>query len=95
MTATDLAASVHDAGPRRAMSYPLTPPPLDPELDAPDVTTGWPMIIVTLLVFPVLGAAQLTHRHDVPVRLRVYIAVIALMVVVLAWAGSLRVLPLS
>jgi hypothetical protein len=95
MTATDLMTSVHDAGPRRATSYPLTPAPYDPELGVADVTIGWPMIIVALLVFPLLGAAQLAHRHDVPVRLRVYIAVLALMVVVMAWAECLRVLPLT
>jgi len=92
MTSADLAPSVHDAGPRRSWSYPLTPAPNDPELVGHDVTISWPMIIVTLILVPPLGALQLTHRKDLPIRLRLAIAALALIIVVLTWVDGLRVL---
>jgi hypothetical protein len=92
MTTADLAPSVHDAGPRRSWSYPATPAPHDPELLGLDVTIGWPMIIVTLILVPPLGALQLTHRKDLPVGLRVAIALLALVIVMLTWVNGLRVL---
>ncbi len=95
MTTTDLMVAVHDAGPRTATSYPLTPPPFDPEAVVDDVTISWPVILVTLLVMPPLGALQLTHRRDVPAGLRVAIATVALLVVALAWACGLGLLPIT
>ena len=92
MTTADLAPSVHDSGPRRSWSYPLTPAPHDPELIASDVTISWPMIVVTLILMPPLGALQLTHRKDIPVGLRVAIALLALVIVVLTWMNGLRLL---
>jgi hypothetical protein len=92
MTTTHVVA-VHDAGPRTATAYPMTPPPLDPEVG--DVTISWPVILVTLLVMPPLGALQLTHRRDVPAGLRVAIAAVAVLVVALAWACGLGLLPLD
>ena len=92
MTTADLAPSVHDSGPRRSWSYPVTPAPNDPELLGRDVTISWPMIIVTLILVPPLGALQLTHRKDIPVRLRVAIALLALVIVVLTWMNGLRLL---
>jgi len=92
MTTADLAPSVHDAGPRRSWSYPVTPAPHDPELLGRDVTISWPMIMVTLILVPPLGALQLTHRKDLPVGLRVAIALLALVIVVLTWGNGLRVL---
>jgi len=92
MTTADLAPSVHDSGPRRSWSYPLTPAPHDPEFIGRDVTISWPMIIVTLILMPPLGALQLTHRKDIPVGLRVAIALLALVIVMLTWVDGLRVL---
>ena len=93
MTTTDLMVAVHDAGPRTAVSYPATPPPLDPELVGRDLTISWPVIMVTLILMPPLGALQLTHRRDVPVPLRIAIALLALVVVVMTWASGLSLLP--
>ena len=67
---SETTIAVHDAGPRRATYYPVTPPPLDPELLRLDVTISWPVILVTLLLVPPLGALQLSHRSDVPIGLR-------------------------
>ena len=92
MTTADLAPTVHESGPRRNWSYPVTPAPHDPELLGRDVTISWPMIIVTLILMPPLGALQLTHRKDIPVRLRVAIALLALVIVVLTWMNGLRLL---
>jgi hypothetical protein len=91
---TETVTVVHDGGQRRATYYPLTPPPYDPELVGRDVTLGWPLLIITLLVVPPLGALQLTHRTDVPVGLRVAISLLSLVVVGMAWAVGLQVLPL-
>ena len=90
---SETTIAVHDAGPRRATYYPVTPPPLDPELLRLDVTISWPVILVTLLLVPPLGALQLSHRSDVPIGLRVAIASVSLVVVVMAWAVGLQVLP--
>jgi hypothetical protein len=57
-----------------------------------DVTISWPMIIVTLILVPPLGALQLTHRKDLPVGLRVAIALLALVIVMLTWINGLRIL---
>ena len=95
MTTTDLMVAVHDAGPRTATSYPRTPPPPDPEAIGDDLTISWPVVLVTLLVMPPLGMLQLRHRRDVPAGLRVAIATVALLVVALAWACGLGLLPLT
>jgi hypothetical protein len=95
MTTTHLVVAVHDAGPRTATYYPMTPPPYDPEAVADDVTISWPVILVTLLVMPPLGALQLTHRRDVPAGLRIAIATVALLVVALAWTCGLSLLPIA
>lgn len=92
MTTSDVLVATHDAGPRRSIAYPVTPAPYDPELLGGDITISWPMIVVTLLLVPPLGALQLTHRTDVPVRLRLAIAGLALVVVGLTWVDGLRVL---
>jgi hypothetical protein len=94
MTTTDAQLAVHDGGPRRATYYPMTPAPFDPESVDDDVTISWPVILVTLLLVPPLGALQLSHRSDVPLGLRVAIAVLSVVVVGLTWAGGLQVLPL-
>jgi hypothetical protein len=93
MTTTDLMVAVHDAGPRTATSYPVPPAPYDPGVVGSDLTISWPVIMVTLILLPPLGALQLSHRRDVPVGLRVAIALLALVVVVMTWAGGLRLLP--
>ncbi len=92
--ATEPVISVHDGGPRRATYYPVTAPPYDPELVGQDVTLGWPLLMLTLILVPPLGALQLTHRTDVPIGLRVAIATLSLVVVGMAWAVGLQVLPL-
>jgi hypothetical protein len=91
---TETVTVVHDGGGRQATYYPLTPPPYDPELVGRDITLGWPLLLITLLLVPPLGALQLTHRTDVPVALRVAISLLSLVVVVMAWALGLQVLPL-
>ncbi len=93
MSTTDLLVAVHDAGPRTAVSYPVTPAPYDPEFVGRDVTISWPVIMVTLILMPPLGALQLTHRRDVPVQLRVAIALLSLVVVAMTWASGLSLLP--
>jgi len=90
----DTATVVHDGGPRRATYYPVTPPPYDPELVGRDVTLGWPLLMLTLLLVPPLGALQLTHRTDVPIGLRAAISLLSLVVVGMTWAVGLQVLPL-
>ena len=90
---TDTDPALHDAGPRRATYYPVTPPRPDPSIVGDDVTISWPVILLTLLLVPPLGALQLSHRSDVPVGLRVAIAALALVVVGLTWAGALQLLP--
>jgi hypothetical protein len=94
MTTTDVRVMTHDDGPRRATSYPVTPPRHDPQRLADDVTISWPVIMLTLMLVPPLGALQLTHRSDVPAGLRVAISLLAVVVVAMIWAGGLRVLPL-
>jgi hypothetical protein len=91
---TETVTVVHDGGPRRATYYPLTPAPYDPELVGRDVTLGWPLLMLTLLLVPPLGALQLTHRTDVPTGLRVAISLLSLVVVGMTWAVGLQVLPL-
>jgi hypothetical protein len=90
---TDLMVAVHDAGPRTATAYPATPPPFDPEVVGHDLTISWPVIMVTLILLPPLGALQLSHRRDVPLGLRVAIALMALLVVVMTWACGLSLMP--
>ncbi len=93
MTTTDLMVAVHDAGPRTATAYPVTPPPFDPGVVGNDLTISWPVIMVTLILLPPLGALQLSHRRDVPLGLRVAIALMALLVVVMTWACGLSLMP--
>ena len=93
MTTTDLTVAAHDAGPRTATSYPVPPPPYDPGVVGSDLTISWPVIMVTLILLPPLGALQLSHRRDVPAGLRIAIAMLALVVVVMTWAGGLSLLP--
>jgi hypothetical protein len=95
MQTTDVRASVHDDGPRRATSYPVTLPHFDPEVVGHDLTTSWPVIMLTLVLVPPLGALQLTHRVDVPVRLRIAISLLSVVVVAMTWASGLRLLPLA
>jgi hypothetical protein len=92
---TEKVTVVHDDGPRRATYYPVTPPPYDPELVGRDITLGWPLLMLTLLLVPPLGALQLSHRTDVPIGLRVAISLLSLVVVGMTWAVGLQVLPRS
>lgn len=95
MSSTRTVPTHHADGPRASASYRTPPPPLDPRALGSDVTVSWPLLVVTLLLVPPLGALQLRHRVDLPVGLRVAIAVVATAVVTLAWATGLGLGPLG
>ena len=92
MSTTHPSTSIHSTRLRTAIEYPRTPPRCDPL--ATDVTTSWPVIVVTLLLVPPLGALQLAHRTDLPRSLRAAIATLALAVVAMSWATGLHLLPM-
>lgn len=94
MSSTRTVPTHHSDGPRASTSYRTPPPPPDPRTLGSDVTVTWPLLVVTLLLVPPLGALQLRHRVDLPLGLRVAIAVVATAVVTLAWATGLGLGPL-
>jgi hypothetical protein len=79
----------HESTWRESTSYPATRPRRDP---GGSPTTDWPVIVTLLLLVPPLGWLQLARRDDVEPLLRTGIAFVALLLVVAAWVGSLRLL---
>jgi hypothetical protein len=83
----------HAATWRASTAYAVAHPLPDPERDANDTTTSWPVVLMLLLLVPPLGWLQLTHRHELDTRLRWGIAAIATVLVAAAWATALHLQP--
>jgi hypothetical protein len=80
---------------RDVVVYDTPAPPSDPESTGVDATTNWATILLLLLLVPPLGLLQLSRRHDVDLRLRLYIAAVALLLLTVAWGQGLGLLPTS
>ena len=78
---------------RATTAYAVAHPLPDPERDEADSTTSWPVIVMLLLLVPPLGWLQLSHRHEVDVRLRAGICALATLLVLASWGTALHLQP--